>query len=290
MARHIALRPATDADIGFLRNVYASTRADELAAVDWTEEVEQQFLDMQFEAQHRYYREYYPSATFDVVLIDGEAAGRLYVDRWAEEIRIVDIAVLPEHRGRGVGTMLLHRLMDEAAATGTKLSIHVEIFNRALELYRRLGFAVAFDKGVHLLMEWRPGSGDDGFVAHPVVIGAERDEEERELTQLGVADRAGLLPDEVAARRMEEQRERDASNGFLPLGRVSVGTLLAGGEHEVEPLAVSGRGSEHLAHEAGEGRAGELLEHRPQDRHDGFPEPRTEAVQAAGGHRGHLSP
>jgi ribosomal protein S18 acetylase RimI-like enzyme len=108
---------------------------------------------MQFDAQDRWYRAQYPQATFDVVVVEGEPAGRLYVNRGEGEIRIVDIALLPEHRGGGVGTSLLRDLIAEADAAGKRLTIHVERLNPALRLYERLGFALAEDKGVYLFLE-----------------------------------------------------------------------------------------------------------------------------------------
>ena len=150
----VALRAATPEDEPFLLAVYASTRADELALVDWSDEQKAAFLQMQFTAQHRYYREHYADATFDVVLCDGEPAGRLYVARWPTEIRIIDIALLPVYRNRGIGAWLLERLLVEAAEANKRVSIHVERFNPALRLYARLGFQPIADLGVNLLMEW----------------------------------------------------------------------------------------------------------------------------------------
>jgi len=154
----VSLRPAADGDRAFLLSVYASTRAKELALVAWGEAERDAFVRSQFEAQDAHYRQYYPGAAFDVVLVAGRPAGRLYVDRWEREIRIVDIALLPEYRGRGAGTVLLRRLLEEGADSGKKVSIHVERFNRALGFYARLGFEPVEDRGVYLLMEWAPPS------------------------------------------------------------------------------------------------------------------------------------
>jgi ribosomal protein S18 acetylase RimI-like enzyme len=154
----VELRPTKPADEPFLRDVYASTRADELARVPWTDEQKRAFTDQQFTAQDAYYREHYRGATYDVILVDGKPAGRLYVARWADEIRIMDIAVLPAFRGAGAGTRLLESLQAEAAAGGKSLSIHVERFNRATRLYERLGFRVVEDRDPYVFMEWRPSS------------------------------------------------------------------------------------------------------------------------------------
>jgi ribosomal protein S18 acetylase RimI-like enzyme len=151
------LRPATDADRSFLIDLYASTRADELALVDWDDATKRAFVEHQFNAQDHHYRSNYPGATFDVVEVDGERAGRLYVHRGARDIRIMDIAVAPEFRGRGIGTGLVHELIAEADASGRKLSIHVEMNNPARSLYDRLGFLPAGEHGVYVLME-RPAS------------------------------------------------------------------------------------------------------------------------------------
>jgi GNAT superfamily N-acetyltransferase len=147
------LRPATEADLPFLLRLYASTREEELAGVDWPAAQRDAFLRQQFAAQHAWYHEQYPDASFDVVEVDGAPAGRLYVARWQREVRIVDVSLLPEHRGRGLGSLLLAGLFAEADTAGTPVSIHVERFNPALRLYARLGFALREDKGVYLLLE-----------------------------------------------------------------------------------------------------------------------------------------
>ena len=149
------LRPARADDRDFLLRLYASTREEELRLVDWSDEQKAAFVQQQFEAQDAYYREHYDPATFDVIEVDGEAAGRLYVARWEDEIRIIDIALVPEYRGRGIGTRLLRDLLDEAAASGKRLSIHVELNNPARRLYERLGFGPVEERGVYLLMEAR---------------------------------------------------------------------------------------------------------------------------------------
>jgi ribosomal protein S18 acetylase RimI-like enzyme len=147
------LRPREPGDLEFLYRVYASTRTEELAVVPWDEPAKDAFLRAQFDAQDQWYREHYARATYEVIVIDGEPAGRLYLHRGESEIRIVDIALLPEHRGNGVGTSLLRDVLAEADATGKRVTIHVERLNPALRLYERLGFSVAEDKGVYLLLE-----------------------------------------------------------------------------------------------------------------------------------------
>ena len=153
----VALRPIEDADQPFLQRVYASTREQELAPVPWSAGEKAAFFAMQFAAQSAHY-EHYAGMSADVVLVDGEPAGRLLVARWREEIRIVDIALLPEFRGRGAGGELLAELIDEATEMGKRVSIHVERENRALGLYERLGFRPVGETGAYLRMEWDPAS------------------------------------------------------------------------------------------------------------------------------------
>jgi ribosomal protein S18 acetylase RimI-like enzyme len=151
----ITLRPQGDGDTGFLRRLYAGTRADELSRLPWTEEEKQSFLTMQFEAQTRHYSSYYADAELLVIEDAAGPIGRLYLQRRDDEIRVVDIALLPEHRGRGIGSALMQRVLEEARRTGIACRIHVEAANPALHLYRRLGFRQVDESGVYLLMEWR---------------------------------------------------------------------------------------------------------------------------------------
>ena len=147
------LRPVTPADEPFLLRVYAGTRAEELAAVPWTAEQKDAFVAHQFAAQSAHYARHYTGLSADVILVDGRPAGRLLVARWAREIRIVDIALLPEFRGAGTGSRLLDRLIAEADAVGKLLSIHVERQNPAMHLYERLGFRPVAEEGVYLRLE-----------------------------------------------------------------------------------------------------------------------------------------
>ncbi len=153
---NVTLQPIQPGDEEFLYRVYASTREAELALVDWDAAQKEAFLRMQFTAQHQYYQEHYAGAAFQLILVDGQPAGRLYVARWPDEIRIVDIALLPEYRSAGIGTALLKELLAEGARAGKPVSIHVERFNPALRLYERLGFTPVADKGVYLLLECSP--------------------------------------------------------------------------------------------------------------------------------------
>jgi ribosomal protein S18 acetylase RimI-like enzyme len=155
--QRITLRPIAPGDMELLLRVYRSTREEELAMVmDWTDEMKDAFVRQQFEAQHAWYQEHYQGATFDVILVDGAPAGRLYVHRREKEIRLVDITFLPERRQGGLGTSMLRDLLAEGEAAGKPVTIHVEVYNPALRLYERLGFRPIEERGPYLLMEWRP--------------------------------------------------------------------------------------------------------------------------------------
>jgi ribosomal protein S18 acetylase RimI-like enzyme len=155
-AGEVVLRPATDADRAFLLDLYASTRDEELSQVAWPPGAREAFVEMQFAAQDHEYHRLNPQASFDVVEVDGVAGGRLYVDRRPDVVHIIDIALLPQFRELGIGGRLLATVLAEAAAAGAKVSIHVEVNNRAATLYERLGFEPVEELGVYRRMEWTP--------------------------------------------------------------------------------------------------------------------------------------
>jgi len=155
-AAGLKFRPITAADLPFLARLYASTRMEELAVTDWSDAQKTAFLQSQFDAQHAHYQQHYAGTDFLVIERGEDAIGRLYLARWAREHRIVDISLLRAHRARGLGTALLHDLLDEAARAGKAVTIHVEKFNPALTLYRRLGFIAAGEEGAYDLMRWDP--------------------------------------------------------------------------------------------------------------------------------------
>ena len=156
----VTLRPVQAGDEPFLLRVYAGTRAEELAPVPWTAEQKAAFMAQQFAAQTVHYEQHYAGMNADVIMIDDVPAGRLLVDRRDDAILIVDISLVPEHRGRGAGSVLVREVLAEATAAAKRVVIHVERFNRALRLYERLGFRVVGEHGVYLRMEWEPASRD----------------------------------------------------------------------------------------------------------------------------------
>jgi ribosomal protein S18 acetylase RimI-like enzyme len=148
------LRPVQEADEALLLEIFASTRADEMALLPWDAVQKQAFLQMQFSAQQKHYQAYFPQATHEMILAEGQPIGRLYVDRRETEIRILDITLLPEIRGKGIGTLVIQELMKEAEDGNKFISIYVESFNRSLELFHRLGFMKTEESSASWLMEW----------------------------------------------------------------------------------------------------------------------------------------
>jgi ribosomal protein S18 acetylase RimI-like enzyme len=139
-------------DLPFLKSVYASTRADELALTGWDEAQKDAFIQIQFEAQHRYYHDQFPDADYAIVSAHGRDIGRWYVAREPDVFRVLDVALLPQWRGAGYGTALMESLLADAAHNGRCIELHVEANNRALHWYRRLGFEEIEVVGIYLRM------------------------------------------------------------------------------------------------------------------------------------------
>ncbi len=143
----IRLRPVGEADLAFVRDVYASTRQAELDLTGWPPQQRAAFVDMQFNAQLADYTRRWPESRHDLILVDGHPAGRLWVDRSPTHIHVLDVTVLPEWRNHGVATALLRGLIDEARGSGRSFDLHVERGNRAIRLYERLGLTVLDSDG-----------------------------------------------------------------------------------------------------------------------------------------------
>ncbi|HEX6718171.1 MAG TPA: GNAT family N-acetyltransferase [Pyrinomonadaceae bacterium] len=153
----VELRPVSDSDNDFLLSVYASTREDELAQAEWAEGQKEMFLRWQLDLQRREYETRFPDADYRVIVLDQQPAGRIWVGEDDEQIRLLDIALLPEFQNRGVGTALLERLKKYADREGKVLRHMVFVLNNNAErFYERLGFKQIEDFGAYKHMEWRP--------------------------------------------------------------------------------------------------------------------------------------
>jgi ribosomal protein S18 acetylase RimI-like enzyme len=142
-------------DEAFLFEVYASTRNTELGLTGWNAETKAAFLRMQFQAMRQGYAAQYPKGDFLVVLRGDNRIGRMVIDRNSEEIRLIDIALLPEERGRGIGTRLVRELQKEASCAGRGLRLQAVKNSGPAQWYRRLGFVVVQDDGIYESMDWR---------------------------------------------------------------------------------------------------------------------------------------
>ena len=157
-ADRISLRPESAEDDDFLRALYASTRAHEMAVAGWTAAQQDVFLRSQFDLQRHHYRAHYPGATFDIILLDAVPVGRIYVHRAHDEIRLIDVALVPDARGRGIGTRLVEWLLAAAIERNATVTLNVEPYNPARRLYERSGFQVVEEDPTNLFMKWRrPG-------------------------------------------------------------------------------------------------------------------------------------
>jgi ribosomal protein S18 acetylase RimI-like enzyme len=147
-------RAATAEDEVFLFRLYAASRAD-LDAIGLPPEQKDLLVKMQFNAQRQQYSSAFPAAENTIILIDEVPVGRMLINKTASEFRLIDIVLLPQFRGLGVGTRLIQDLIHDAEAANALVILQVRKENVALNLYRRLGFVVNQDDGVYVSMEWR---------------------------------------------------------------------------------------------------------------------------------------
>ena len=152
----ITLRSVSPADDDFIYACYASTRAQEMAHVPWSTEQKEAFVRMQYTAQKQHYAAEFPRASHELICVDGASAGRIYLDRREDSLHILDITVLPQHRNRGIGLLMMRRLLREANKAEKPVTIYVESFNPSLRFFERLGFQKDHEKGFHLLMKRQP--------------------------------------------------------------------------------------------------------------------------------------
>lgn len=155
-ANSITVRPVAPGDEELLLKIYRSSRGDDLRGLGWDEDRISEFLEMQYEAQQHFHEREYKRANDEIILLAGEPAGRLIVERREYEIRCIDVALLPEHRNNGIGAFLISKLQDEAKSESKPLRLQVIRFSRAVNLFERTGFVRTSETGTHFQMEWTP--------------------------------------------------------------------------------------------------------------------------------------
>jgi len=158
---HISLRSVTGDDLDVLLEAYAASREFELSQVPWTDDIKRAFVRHQYQAQIDHYAAHFPAAEHQLIVFEGEAAGRLYIDRRTDEIAVMDLNILPLKRRKGIATAILRGLMSEAAASGRIIGVYLEVFNPAQKLFADLGFTVTKDDGMSRRFEWN-GAADHG--------------------------------------------------------------------------------------------------------------------------------
>lgn len=154
----VTYRPMAEADLPFIAALYASTRAEEVASTQWPEEMQHAFLAQQHQAQHHHYQAHYPKAEWLIVEAAGAPIGRLYLDERDDDLHLIDISLIPERRGGGIGTAILEDMLDQARGLGKTITLYVEPPNPARRLYLRFGFSSEGETGVYEQMVWRPAT------------------------------------------------------------------------------------------------------------------------------------
>ncbi|MDQ6530989.1 GNAT family N-acetyltransferase [Flavobacterium sp. LHD-85] len=156
--KNISFRDILESDKTLLREMYGSTRQEELdKGTNWNDEQKKLFIDQQFSVQHEYYQKNFLDAKFYIIENEKVPVGRLYIDFVSENesVKVIDIAILPEWRNKNIGSSILNEILKKAGSNNLKVSIHVEAFNPAMNLYKRLGFKkISETNGVYHLMEW----------------------------------------------------------------------------------------------------------------------------------------
>jgi ribosomal protein S18 acetylase RimI-like enzyme len=152
----LEFKAISEEDMAFLLYLYSTTRWQEVLQAPWDDEQRHAFLKQQFDAQHFHYQKHYLDAEYLVIIKDNQNIGRIYIDSGEASIGIIDIALIPEFKYKGIGTQILKEIIKDAQMSGRKIDIHVESFNPAYQWYENLGFKQVEDRGVYQYMEWHP--------------------------------------------------------------------------------------------------------------------------------------
>lgn len=154
MKKNIILTPVNESDGELIDEIYFYTRNEEFAATGWSDEQLKPFLKMQCDYQKQSYKMQFPNAEFSMILFENKKVGRLIVNRAEDEIRLVDIAILPEFRSLGIGSKIIGDLFLEAEKSNKPIGLQVEKNNqKAFHLYQKLGFEIVGENDMYISME-----------------------------------------------------------------------------------------------------------------------------------------
>ena len=152
---HISLQPFKQSHLPFLEKLYYSTREEELSRTNWSEQQKQQFALMQFLAQKTGYEKKFPNGLEQIIYFKKIPIGRLYINETENSIHIIDISLLPQYQNKGIGTFLLHQLINTARRSHRSITLQVIKTNHAKNLYARAGFVTISNDGARDYMECR---------------------------------------------------------------------------------------------------------------------------------------
>lgn len=152
----LAVRPALPQDEIFLYELYSAIRTPEFLLAPITVDQREHLIRMQFRGQMSAYAQAYPNSCYHIVLLDGKSVGRLWVAQLEREFHLVDIAMHPGVQKKGIGTALVQRLQQEAAAARLPITSCVSRFNPgSLRFHQRLGFSIVREDEMNFYLQWK---------------------------------------------------------------------------------------------------------------------------------------
>ncbi len=154
----IVLRPVKKDEEDFWKEVFCDSVRGHFSTAGLSADQLNELLEMQYQAQKADYERNYPQAENDVILYDGNLAGRVILSTEHNDLHLIDIAVLSDFRNRGIGTAILENLFEKSRRTKLPIRFYVEKNNPAFRLYERLGFETIADVQTHFQMQWREQS------------------------------------------------------------------------------------------------------------------------------------
>ena len=154
MSQILTLRPSRADDQEFLYRLFCSVHSEKLNLALLSVEERNRLIGLMYQGFAGHYSTIGPAADDRIVLLNNECIGRMILLQTREEIRLADLAILPQYRQRGIGTALIGQLQTESLMSNRPVRLHVARFDRASRLYQRLGFYKIDVEGPYLHLEW----------------------------------------------------------------------------------------------------------------------------------------